>query len=187
MTRQKSLILFAVFVAFVLSSCMQTRYLTEKYIKTNIEQHKVDEFSSIRTYAIFKGATVGGSTYLELTGYKYESKKALVIGTDDYYAARKKFKEDQTIVAGIAYIELTAEQCKAILDNYKVLLTKIKAEKPKRHEEVYHDFTVSDDLFISYSKSVGRAESCIHFWILGAKYSIATNTIIKKLNKFMDY
>src|SRR5690606_2072376 len=121
MMRQKNtLILFVVLAAVSFSSCMQTRYLTEKYIKTNIEQHKVNEFSSIRTYTIFKGATVGGSTYLELTGYKYASKKALVIGTDDYYAARKKFKEDQTMVANIAYIELNAEQCKAILDNYKV-------------------------------------------------------------------
>lgn len=177
-----------VLLTILLSGCMQTRYITEKYIKTNIEKHNESEFSTIKTYTIFKGTSYGGGAYLELTGYKYGNSKALVIGADRYYMARKKFQGDRTIIADITYIELSLPQCKAIIDNYKVLQDKIKTEKPKMSEEIYHDYTVSEDLFISYRKSAGSSSvSYIDFWIKGEKYRISTITIMKKLEKFNNY
>lgn len=171
-----------------LTGCMNTRYITERYIKTNIEKHSEGDFSTIKTYSIFKGVSYGGGAYLELTGYKYNNKKELVIGADRYYMARKKFPGDQTTIAEITYIDLTLAQCKAILDNYQVLQSKVKAAKPKINEEIYHDYTVSDDLFISYKRTSGRSSrGYIDFWIKGEKYSLATNAIIAKLEKFMSY
>jgi hypothetical protein len=167
---------------------MQTRYITEKYFKTKIENHNVGEFSTIKTYTIFKGLSNGRRGYLELTGYKYANSKALVLGADKYYMARQKFKGDQTMIADITYIELNMAQCKDIITNYIILLDKIKSEKPKMNEEIYHDFTVSKDLFISYRKSSGGSSVFdIDFWIQGEKYPISTQKIIKKLNKFMNY
>lgn len=175
-------------LTILLSSCMQTRYITEKQIKNSIENHKENEFSTIRTYTVFKGTSYGGGSYLELTGYKYDNKKALIIGADKYYMARKKFKGDNTVVADITYIELTLAQCKSILENYKVLQDKIKKEKPKMNEEIYHDYTVSDDLFISYRKSSGSSSvTYIDFWIKGEKYNVSTIKIMKKLEKFINY
>ncbi len=185
---KRTILLSTVLLALMLSSCMQTRYITEKYIKTKIENHNEGEFSTIKTYTIFKGTSSGGGAYLELTGYKYANSKALVLGADKYYMARQKFKGDQTIIADITYIELSLTQCKDIITNYKILQEKIKAEKPKMSEEIYHDFTVSKDLFISYRKSSGSSTvSYIDFWIQGEKYRISTLTIIKKLNKFINY
>lgn len=185
---RKTILLSTILVAFMLTSCMQTRYITEQYIKTNIEDHKEGQFSTIKTYSIFKGALNGGGVYIELTGYKYANNKALVIGADKYVLARQKFKGDKTLIADITYIELSLAQCKDIIKNYKILQDKIKSEKPKRNEEVYHDFTVSEDLFISYRKSsVSSSVNIIDFWIQGDKYRIATPIIIKELNKFINY
>lgn len=79
-------------------------------------------------------------------------------------------------------------QCKEIVTNYKILQDKIKTEKPKMSEKIYHDFTVSKDLFISYGKSSASSTvTYIDFWIQGEKYRISTRTIIKKLNKFVNY
>jgi hypothetical protein len=185
---KKAILLSSLVMVIVLTGCMQTRYMTEKYIKTKIENHKENEFSSINTYTIFKGTSYSGGAYFEMTGYKYASSKALVLGADKYYMARQKFKGDQTILADITYIELSLDQCKDIITNYKVLQNKIKVEKPKMSEEIYHDYTVSKDLFISYRKSAGNSNiEYIDFWIQGEKYRILTQTIIKKLNKFINY
>lgn len=171
-----------------LTGCMKSRYITERYIKTNIEKHDEGEFSTLKTYTIFKGTVAGGGRYLELTGYKYNNKKELVIGADRYYMARKNFVEDQTTIAKITYINLTIPQCKAIVDNYRVLQNKIRTAKPRRNEEIYHDYTVSDDLFISYKKTAGKSSGTfIDFWIKGEKYSVVTNTIITKLENFLSY
>jgi hypothetical protein len=168
---------------------MHSRYITEKYIKTKIENHNEGEFSTIKTYMIFKGYSYGGSAYLELTGYKYANNKALVLGADKYYKARQNYKGDQTIIADITYIELNLSQCKDIITNYKFLEEKIKTEKPRMSEEIYHDYTVSKDLFISYRTSSGSSSTITYldFWIQGEKYRISSNSIIKKLNKFISY
>jgi hypothetical protein len=184
----RKILTITAFLTILLSSCMQTRYITEKQIKNSIENHKENEFSTIRTYTVFKGSANGGGSYLELTGYKYDNKKALIIGADKYYMARKKFQGDNTVIADITYIELTLSQCKSILENYKVLQNKINKEKPKMNEEIYHDYTVSDDLFISYRKSSGSSSGTyIDFWIKGEKYRFSTSIVMNKLEKFINY
>jgi hypothetical protein len=185
---KKLFLVSSLILTFFLSGCMQTRYITEQYIKTKIETHKEGEFSTIKTYSVFQGTALDGKSYLELTGYKYNTTKALVLGADKYYLARQKFKGDQTVDAEITYIELTADQCADILYNYSILQDKIRTENPRISEEIYHDYTVSKDLFISYRKSAGSMSvSDIDLWIDGEKYSIATGTIMKKLSKFMSY
>jgi hypothetical protein len=167
---------------------MQTRHITEQYIKNKIENHNVGDFSTIKTYSIFKGVSYGGSAYLELTGYKYANSKALVLGADRYYMARQMFKGDQSMIADNTYIELSVQQCNDIISNYKILQDRIKTEKPEANEEIYHDYTVSNELFISYRKSYGSTTvDYIDFWIQGRKHPISTRKIIKKLNKFMAY
>jgi hypothetical protein len=179
---------FSFLTVILLTGCMKSRYITEKYIKTNIETHIEGEFSNVSTYTIFQGIVNGGGAYLELTGYKYKDKKALVIGADRYYVARDKLNGYQTAIAEITYIELSIDQCNSIINNYKILQDKIKAEKPKKSEEIYHDFTVSKDLFICYKKSAGSSSvSFLDFWIKGHKYKVSTKLIIKKLKKFMEY
>lgn len=180
------ILLTSVLLIVSLTGCQQTRLFTEKYIKYNIESHQEGEFSTIRTYTIFKGAN--SSSYLELTGYKYAGKKALIIGADKYYAARKSYKGDNTVIADITYIELSVSQCMDIISNYKILQKKIKDEKVKINEEVYHDFTVSTDLFISYKKTKGALSvDTVYFWINGERYPISTNIIINKIEEFIDW
>lgn len=173
----------------LLTGCMQTRYITEQHIKNNVEQHNKNEFSTIRTYTIYKGRSYGSSEYIELTGYKYRKNKALVIGADSYYNARKKFENDNTIIADITYLELSLSECQSILDNYKVIRERIEKEMPKFNEEIYHDYTVSDDLFISFRKARFKTygTTFINFWIDGEKYSVPTRKIMRKLEKFMKY
>ncbi len=165
---------------------MQTRYLTEQFIKTKIEEHKGREFSSIRTYSIYQSSS-SFKFYLEFTGYKYKEKKGLVIGADKYYLDRQKFRGDNTIIADVTYIVLNMEECKSILDNFEILQQKINSETPYGSEEIYHDFTVNEDLFISFRKSVYGTSTTINFWIKGEKYIVSTRTMLIKLQEFMNY
>jgi hypothetical protein len=180
-------ILIFILIVFLISGCMRTRYITERYIKTKIENHTSNQFSSIRTYSIYKSEP-GAPTYLELTGYKYKGNKALVIGADRYFNARKIFPGDLTKKVDIYYLELTIDEVNMIIANHEALLKKIKSEKLKKNEEVYHDFTINESLFISLHKtSTKSGDLNIDFWLYGEKYSVKTRTIIGKLEKFMKY
>lgn len=186
---KKLFFLFFVTLIIIFSSCMQTRYVTEKYIKKNIEIHNPGKFSSIKLYSIYKGFTdKSQNSYLELTGYKYEDKKELVIAADKYFKARSKYLGDNTTIVEIVFIELNIEQCKSIVENHKILLNKIKEVKPKRNEVVYQDYSVSDDLFISFRKKKGHGNPTIlNLWIQGDKFSINSDLIIDNFEKFLEY
>lgn len=180
--------LSCIITAVIFSSCMQTRYITEQQIKNRIESHKIGDFSTIRTFNLFQGFTFDGSSYLEMTGYKYGMDKGLIIGADKYYLARQKFPGDNTRIAEIIYIELSFDQCNAIMTNAKALVEKINTESPKSNETVYHDYTVSKDLFVSYKKSFTSSNPVyLDLWIKGEKFSIEAETMFKKLKKFLNY
>ena len=178
------------FIVFSISSCSQSRYITERHIKTNIEKHEVGKQSNIRTYSIFKGNTVGMARYVELTGYKQNSEKGLIIGADRDYITRVRYKGAVAISedTNVDFIHLSIDQTKSILSNYSLLLEKIKKEKPQANEEVYHDFTVSKECFISFRRtSVGNNTEYIYLWINGEKYQLRTAILINRLKKFVAY
>lgn len=185
---KRTILLSSVLLALLFTSCTHTLYIAETYIKTKIENHNEKQFSTIKTYPVFKGKSNGDEAYLDLTGYKYADSKALVLGVDKYYKSRQKFKGECAILGDIKYIELSQAQCYDIIANYRVLQEKLNAENPKAGEEVYHDFTVSKDLFISYKKSsVNSSVFYMDFWVHGEKYSIPSQQVIKKLIEFVNY
>ncbi len=184
----KNLILLAAILATtLLTGCMQSRYITERYIKNNIEEHIEGKNSKISTYTILQKMLNTNRSYIEFTGYKYNEKKGLIIGADAYYLLRQKTSGNNTILKEVVYIELTVEQCQAILTNYKLLKDKIKEDDPIIYEAIYRDYTVSDDLFIGYKKTTNSSSSNIDFWVKGEKYTIPTNQVMRKLKKFIKY
>lgn len=158
----------------ILTSCNESRYITERYIKNNIEEHTEGSESSIRTYLLYRGATFNGDRYLELTGYKYKGKKGLVIGTDVLVSSKRRSKPEVTVVVLSDFTELSLAQAQTILDQYKVLLKKLQSEKVRKGESVYQDFTISKDVFISFRKMKGNSEKDkINFWVKGEKYTVS--------------
>lgn len=183
----KSYILILLSTLFF-SSCLQTRYITEQYIKTKVENHIEGEISSIKAYSIYKGASTNGKSYMEMTGYKYKDKKGLVIGADKYYLARPKYQGERFIIPEIKYVELSLEQCQKLIDNVKLLKDELKSEKTMFNEEVYQDYTVSKNLFISFKKSKGQsAFKNLNVWLDGDKFIISTSLFIKVINKLINY
>lgn len=172
------------------TSCTQTRSLTEQYIKTEVEQHDPQARSSIRTYSIYKSPVSSTSTkYLELTGYKYNGTKGLVLGADRYVRYRAKLTGMPVAGTEVTYIVLTEAECQSMLDREPVIKTAVKtAAKAMASEEVYEDYTVNDRLFMSYRKYSGvSTPTKIDLWVEGHKYTLPANTFLKKLRKFMAY
>lgn len=183
---QAVLVLILAFVVF--TGCKQIRYITERYVKNNVETHKEGQQSSIRTYTIYRGSPLQSTRYLEFTGFKYQGNKGLIIGTSQRSMNRKKFKEDFTMIVEYDFTELSLMQAQSILDQYEVLLNKLKSEKVIKNESVYHDFTVSKDIFISFKKTRQKKGSdTMNIWIKGEKYSLPLKQIIKRLKQFVKY
>ncbi|MBI4929810.1 MAG: hypothetical protein HY841_03540 [Bacteroidetes bacterium] len=189
--------LFILFISpFVFSSCRHTRYLTEQYIKTNIEEHAENEFSRLETYSIFQkhlhnqSGSFKGFAYLELTGYKHKGKTGMVIGAEKYHFNGKRLFKliSAPLETNYTYINLDINQCKSLLSNYKELRQKIVSEKAKPFEVIYHDFNTSKDFYISYKAVLGKPKTkYIDFWIKGERYRIKSRVFMKKFMKFMKY
>lgn len=191
--------LFFIF-CFVFISCRHTRYLTEQYIKTNIEEHSENEFTRLETYSIYQkhlhnqSGSFQGSAYLELTGYKQKGKTGMVIGAEKYHFKGKRLFRLLTdpLETNTTYINLDLNQCKALLSNYKELRQKIKVERPKPFVVIYQDFNASKDFYISYRAGYTPIFKTpktmfIDFWIKGEKYHLKTRTFMKKFMNFMQY
>ena len=193
MTKRLSLFLF---ICSLLVSCRQTRYLTEQYIKTNIEGHTENEFSRLETYTILQkrlrnqSGSFKGFAYLELTGYRHSGKTGMVIGAEKYHFKGNRLLRLITAPPekDVTYINLDLNQCKALLSNYKGLKEKILAEKTKPYMVIYQDFNASKDFYISHSVELGKPKTkYIYFWIKGEKYCIKTRVFMKKFMNFMEY
>ena len=192
--------LFLLLLCSFFCSCRHTRYLTEQYIKSNIETHTENDFSRLETYSIFQkhlhnqSGSFKGFAYIELTGYKHSGKSGIIIGAEKYnFKGRRLLKIiSSPLETNTTYINLDLNQCKALLSNYKELRVKIKAEKPKPYVAIYQDFNASKDFYISYRASYNLLfkkprTRYIDFWIKGEKYHIRTRVFMKKFQKFMTF
>ena len=182
----KTLIL-CLFTIIIFVKCSHTRLVTEQFIKNEIEKHENKSFSSIRLYSLYKNK-LSDVTFIELAGYKYNGEKKLVITADKLSNLKKAFKEDETKLRKTRFIVLDEEQCKGILNTYLDLRIRIENEKQKRSEDIYSDYTVTKDLFVSFKRmSKNQRMEKMDLWINGEKYTVVTNEIINKLNKFIEY
>jgi hypothetical protein len=188
---KKNVIFIGIVPAILLCSCQNTRYITESYIKNNIEKHVEGHQSTIKTYSIYQAISKKNKksgAYIEFTGCKYDGTKKLIIGADINYLARDNWRLNVVKIAEPTFVVLTMKQTIAILSNFDELKGKIDAEAPIISEEVYHDFTASDDFFISFRKAIGNGGSSeIDVWVKGEKYTIKSKKFINKLKRFIDY
>jgi hypothetical protein len=184
----KRINLYIIGLLVVISSCTSVRYDTERYIKNNIEIHKTGEYSSIKIISLYNQTSMKDGSRLEMTGYKYNNQKGLVISAYSYYKDRKKFKEDNTVLSNTAFILLDTVQCRTILTNYNQLEAKLKTENPGSEEEIFMDFTVSEDLFFSMQKAKGGGVSNdVYLWIKGEKYTIASDALLNNMEDFLKW
>lgn len=170
-----------------LTGCATTRGITEQYIKTELEEHEPGEYSEIRTFPIYQSSASSAATqYLELTGYKYKGAKGLVVGADKYFRQRPKFVGDQSAVAKINYVPLTDAQAQKLASVVDELLNKLRSNKATTgSEEMYQDYTITPELFVSYKRSrVGMIPS---LWVNGMKFPFTKEKFLNKMKRFLEY
>ena len=188
-------IIYFILISPFFFGCKQTRSITENYIKTEIQPHKSGELGTIKTYSIYNKISKDRSSYLEFTGYKMNGTKGLVIGADKYYSIRPKFEGEQAKLSVITYIVLTEIECNLIMQNYILMLSLSNEDRPIKNEEIYQDYTVNKDLFISVHKRFMEGDEegglmdpdLVYFWIQGEKYSISSTQLFSKLKLFLKY
>jgi len=185
-------------LSILLIGCSMTpRLHTENYIKNNIENHVINEFSEIQTFTFFQGDIPGinnkGGGYIELVGYKYNNDEGLVISSDKYGITEKIFKEDPgTITVYSNFNIISLEDCKKIIEKYEILKQKGDevSHKGKNNQTQYFDYTISKDLFISIeiiNKKSYQHYHVLHFWIDENKYSLDVIEIIDNLTSFINW
>tara|TARA_B110000003_G_C16589964_1_gene511402 strand:+ start:396 stop:983 length:588 start_codon:yes stop_codon:yes gene_type:complete len=192
MKKLLSILLVSVF----LFSCGTTsRYGTEGYIKNNIQQHKVNEFSEIQTYSIGMGQLLGiegkGGGFIEFVGYKYDNNVGLVISSD-----KSGIQNNEGVIEFNGktkfYNVLSLKNCKDILKNYKILIKKgdESYDKRERDNTFYFDYSVNKDVYLSIehvNKGYSEYRDMLHFWIDGQKYSLSSNEVINNIRSFINW
>jgi hypothetical protein len=193
----KTTVPFLFAAALSLAACMPTARVTgsgssENYLKNIVEKHHEGEFSHIRSCQFFNGPALNGGA-LEFLGYKYLGGKNLIIAaTVSSTVTSTSPQAKATTVSGTStYIQLTEAQVRLVIANNTVLDERIRKEKPVAGETVYHDFTASPDLFVSYSRAygsfAGQAGNYVHLWIGGDKYTLSSADMIRRLESFLAY
>lgn len=185
----KNIFVISISIALILSSCKVTRNITEQYIKNNIEVHSIGQQQNSTTYTIFKGYSMDYNSYLEMTGFFQGKDKKLVIGVDKYYKLRPKYTTDQTVLAKIYYLELNETEFLAFYNELLKLQSRRASLVARKNEEVYADYTVKSDFFISARKTYGASPNMfyVNLWINGEKYEVQTKLLISQLEKFKNW
>jgi len=176
--------------------------LTEHYIKTKVQEHSVGEYSSLKTYPLYKQNHYSKG-HFELIGFSNDQTKSLVIGVGKYpkmhFTAPTTYEQqlagvinipsvDSDVLSDTAYVELSPVQCKAIMDGFKELKSRMKSQKMKSGVVYTEDFTVTKDFFISYKKSpVSSGGRTLDLWVKGEKYAVPTAIFMQKLTDFLAY
>lgn len=177
-------------VVLFATGCIQTRSLTEEFIKTKVEDHVPGTNSTIRTYAIYQ-SPAGSSTedYIELTGYKYNGVKGMVVGADRYYRYRAKLTGLPVEGADVSYVLLSETECRTMLEKEPVIWTLLReAPRAFNSEVAYQDYTVNDRVFMSYRKGAGQSSSSyIGIWVDGHKYNMPSQAFTRMMRKFLNY
>ena len=173
------------------SSCKQSGYITEYYIKNKVEKHVPGEQSTIKTYSIYQGTSKpnkNASSYIELTGIKYHDMKKLITGTDIQPVGKVNLSSGTFVVSAPTYVMLDLSDCNSIVSNYHQLQDANMKEQPIPSEEIYHDYTASTDLYISFRKAIGHSgNNEIDIWVAEKKFTVKTKKFINKLKRFIDY
>jgi hypothetical protein len=193
MRNKTTFLLTAVIVsAFIFAtSCVTPTALedpAERYIKTQVEKHDSAELSSVRIFPLVNMLATNCSTELQMTAYKYDGAKQLVICIRPYHMAGSNKVYDS-----LEIVELNVEEVRAIADNYRVLEEKILLEKPVPGEYVYHDYTVNEHVFLSYRGTLNPVlkrviqSLSIDLWINSTKYTVSTNELLNKIQVFLSY
>lgn len=181
-------LIVVMFSLLYFTSCnVSTRQLTEQYIKTEIEDHIIGEQHYSSIHLIYQRALVNnGEDYVELAGYVGENEKKMIIAADKFYKMRAEFKGDKTLLQEVSFIELTEDDCKAILKNNRSLLSEIsQAKSNSKKEKMFSDYTVNENMFVSYSK---RKDNNViyHIWLYGVKYNISSKTLNEAIEEFLS-
>jgi hypothetical protein len=193
----------AAFCASLTVSCTSVSpNLTEHYIKTKVQEHLVGGYSSLKSYPLYKRNHYSKG-HFELIGFSNDQTKSLVIGVGKYpkmhFTAPTTYEQqlagvinipsvDSDVLSDTAYVELSPVQCKAIMDGFKELKSRMKSQKMKSGVVYTEDFTVTKDFFISYKKStVSSGSRTLDLWVKGEKYAVSTAIFMQKLTDFLAY
>lgn len=193
----------AAFCASLTISCTSVSpSLTEHYIKTKVQEHPVGGYSSLKSYPLYKQNHYSKG-YFELTGVSNAQTKSLVIGVGKYqkthFIAPITYEQkmagvinipsvDSDVLSDTACVELSSVQCKAIMDGFNELKSRMKLQKSKSDVVYTEDFPVTKDFFISYKKSpISSGSRTLDLWVKGEKYAVPTAIFMQKLTNFLAY
>ena len=174
--------------ALTIQSCMVapvvSSNVSERFIKTNIQQHIPNEFNAMNLKTIYK------SVGFEFIAFKSESRKGMLVRGNKYYDLPKKVESESIIKQEYDFVVLNVDELEDVLTKLSSLSDKIKAKDVKHPDvEEYVDYTVSDEFFISYRKDIGikRTPSSINLWISGLKYTIMASDFEENLEEAIEF
>jgi len=182
-------IVVLIIIGIGFTSCHRL-YLTESYLKNNVEKHTVGESSSIKAYMFEKNIGYDGNSTVELLGYKYKNKKGLLIGVTHSLNVRFQ-NQNILLLSNNNVIELSLADCELILQLKDSIDINFKKIDTKTRERKSFDYTINKNLIISYSNiGTGKMQtnnSMLDLWIKGQHYGVNKILFYDKLKQFIVY
>lgn len=167
-------------IFLVSCSPLQPRYLTEYYVKNYIENHDDHTFSEVKMVLLYKGSTISGNRYLEVSAFKYKNEKGLVFGGDIINPDKNRIDAH--------YYSLKEEDVLKMKKGYEASIQNMDTPRVGIGEITYSDYSINKDFYVSIKDSDGKAiGEIVNIWMYQEKYSIQASVFNRILKKFIEY
>lgn len=167
-------IFICLIIVFLASSCMkhtmQPSYVTEAYIKTKLQVHIPNTESRLFINTIYKDY---------FPTYKYGTELGIASTNNDSYFFVSFYESILTNIDQLDIMVLDRNESKQLLDKVNELSNKIMNEKIEENTINYLDYTVNENVYVSFSASdyityqnFGESKFNLHIWFGARKYKL---------------
>jgi hypothetical protein len=176
--------LFIISLAYsILCGCIQVRPSSVPYLKNEIQDHPIGQYSTIRSLVLIQTIATSEEDQFELLAYKKPGEKGLLLSGSKH--SPYKISDTRYLLPVLHHAVITEAQARVLYDSIDELMVRMKAETPQRSETVWHDFTVNDRVYVSVK--TGYRDYDYAFWVNGDRFLVSGVDIKEKLKKFLDY
>lgn len=167
----------------MLYSCTQygtkASYVTEAYIKTNLQKHTKEEVSSISIRNKYKFFINDEIELIEINFVDYNDKSYFVITCHETENQKSNI------------LILNKDECKKLLPKIVEIVFNAQSTPAIIHNIDYFDYAVREDVFFSATNNLGdefqsssKGQAYLFLWFNQSKFRLSYNNLIKILEEF---
>lgn len=169
------------------SGCSDSRYATEFYILTNMQERKIGEYTVIGVRDIYSGRAMASKTVLTVTGVKRGEEKLVVFHFGGLSTGDPCLQQPSTTEpCNCNFVVMTKAEAANMINVYRALLKKAEnKENDKFPGRLYQSVQFNEQIMMSLNSRMLFAKE-LDLLVCGQKVRIDADKLFSPLFEFLD-